>query len=158
MAKQVVMETSKGVITIELFDKEAPGTVANFEKLAAKGYYNGVKFHRVIPDFMVQGGDPTGTGGGGPGYKIECEIHPVRKHGKGALSMAHTGQCKHDPKTGKKLSGTCTGGSQFFITHGPTPHLDGVHTVFGAVTSGQEVVDAIAAGDKMVKVEVKSSP
>jgi peptidyl-prolyl cis-trans isomerase B (cyclophilin B) len=156
MGKQAVIETTKGTITIELFDKEAPNTVANFEKLAAKGYYDGVKFHRVIPDFMVQGGDPTGTGMGGPGYEIECEINP-RKHGKGALSMAHKGQCKHDPKTGAKLQGRCTGGSQFFITHGPTPHLDGIHTVFGQVSGGQEVVDKIGQGDKMNKVTIKAT-
>ena len=156
MPKQAIFETDKGTITIELYDGEAPKTVENFEKLAAKGYYNGIKFHRVIPNFMVQGGDPTGTGSGGPGYEIECEIHPDRKHGTGTLSMAHKGQCSHDPKTGSKLSGTCTGGSQFFITHGPTPHLDGVHTVFGSVVSGQDVVDKIEGGDKMIKVEVKS--
>lgn len=155
MPKQVILETNKGTITIELFDKEAPKTVENFEKLAAKGFYNGVTFHRVIPNFMVQGGDPTGTGTGGPGYEIDCEIHPSRKHAKGALSMAHKGQCRHDPQTGKKITGRCTGGSQFFITHGPTPHLDGVHTVFGQVTSGQEVVDKIEGGDKMLKVLVK---
>jgi peptidyl-prolyl cis-trans isomerase B (cyclophilin B) len=156
MAKQAVMETGKGTITIELFDVEAPKTVANFEKLANSGYYNGVSFHRVIANFMVQGGDPTGSGRGGPGYEIECEIHPSRKHGKGALSMAHKGACQHDPKTGAKLGGQCTGGSQFFITHGPTPHLDGVHTVFGRVVSGQDVVDKIAQGDKMTRVEVKA--
>jgi peptidyl-prolyl cis-trans isomerase B (cyclophilin B) len=155
MPKQAVFETTRGTITIELFDKEAPKTVANFDKLAKSGFYNGVAFHRVIADFMVQGGDPTGTGHGGPGYEIECEIHPARKHGKGALSMAHKGQCRHDPKTGKKISGQCSGGSQFFITHTPTPHLDGVHTVFGQVISGQDVVDKIAQGDKMTKVEVK---
>jgi len=155
MAKQAIFETSKGTITIELFDKEAPKTVANFEKLANSGFYNGVAFHRVIANFMVQGGDPTGTGRGGPGYEIECEIHPDRKHGTGALSRAHKGSCKHDPKTGKKISGSCSGGSQFFITHGPTSHLDGVHTVFGAVTAGQDVVNKIAQGDKMTKVSVK---
>ena len=155
MAKQAIFETSKGTIAVELFDAEAPGTVANFEKLAAKGFYNGIKFHRVISSFMVQGGCPQGTGTGGPGYEIECEIHPTRKHGKGALSMAHKGMCKHDGKTGQRLSGKCTGGSQFFITHVPTPHLDGVHTVFGQVVSGQDVVDKIAQGDKMLKVEVK---
>jgi peptidyl-prolyl cis-trans isomerase B (cyclophilin B) len=154
MAKTATFETTKGAITIELFDKEAPKTVANFEKLASSGYYNGVAFHRVIPNFMVQGGDPTGSGRGGPGYEIECEIHPARSHGTGALSMAHKGQCKHDPKTGKKISGTCTGGSQFFITHGPTPHLDGVHTVFGQVTSGQDVVNKIAQGDKITKLTI----
>ena len=155
MAKTATFETTKGVITIELFDVEAPKTVANFEKLASSGYYNGIAFHRVIANFMVQGGDPTGTGSGGPGYEIECEINAKRKHGKGALSMAHKGQCQHDAKTGAKLGGRCTGGGQFFITHGPTPHLDGVHTVFGQVTSGQDVVDKIAQGDKMTKVSVK---
>jgi len=156
MGKQAVFETNKGTITIELFDKEAPGTVANFEKLAAKGYYDGLKFHRVIADFMVQGGCPLGSGVGGPGYEIECEIHPSRKHGTGALSMAHKGQCKHDPKTGAKISGRCTGGSQFFITHGPTPHLDGVHTVFGQVSAGQDVVDKIQMGDKITKLTIKA--
>lgn len=155
MPKTATFETSKGTITIELFDKEAPKTVANFEKLAASGYYNGVAFHRVIANFMVQGGDPTGSGRGGPGYEIECEIHPARKHGTGALSMAHKGACKHDPQTGKKISGQCTGGSQFFITHGPTPHLDGVHTVFGQVTAGQDVVNKIAQGDKITKLTVQ---
>ncbi len=155
MPKTATFETSKGTITIELFDKEAPKTVANFEKLAASGYYNGVVFHRVIPNFMVQGGDPTGSGRGGPGYEIECEIHPARKHGTGALSMAHKGACKHDPQTGKKISGQCTGGSQFFITHGPTPHLDGVHTVFGQVSAGQDVVNKIAQGDKITKLTVQ---
>lgn len=155
MPKQAVMETSKGVITIELFDAEAPKTVANFEKLASQGFYNGVKFHRVIANFMIQGGCPQGTGTGGPGYEIECEIHPARKHETGALSMAHKGMCKHDPKTGQKISGRCTGGSQFFITHAPQPHLDGVHTVFGQVVSGQDVVDKIAQGDTLTKVEVK---
>ena len=157
MPKQAIFETDKGTITIELYDGEAPKTVENFEKLAAKGFYNGVKFHRVIPNFMVQGGDPTGSGTGGPGYEIECEIHPDRKHGAGTLSMAHKGQCKHDPKTGAKISGSCTGGSQFFITHVPTPHLDGVHTVFGSVVSGQDVVDKIEGGDKMIKVEIKTA-
>ena len=155
MAKQAIIETSKGTISIELFEAEAPKTVANFEKLAKDGYYNGVKFHRVIPNFMVQGGDPTGNGTGGPGYEMECEINPAKKHAKGSLSMAHKGACQHDPKTGKKLGGQCTGGSQFFITHVPTPHLDGVHTVFGQVTSGHDVVDAIAQGDAMTKMEVK---
>ena len=154
MGKTAVFETSKGTITIELYEKEAPKTVANFEKLANSGYYNGIAFHRVIPNFMVQGGDPTGSGRGGPGYEIECEIHPARKHGTGALSMAHKGACKHDPQTGKKISGQCTGGSQFFITHGPTPHLDGVHTVFGQVTAGQDVVNKIAQGDKITKLTV----
>jgi len=155
MAKQAVFETNRGTIIVELFEMEAPRTVANFEKLANSGFYNGVSFHRVIADFMIQGGDPTGTGRGGPGYEIECEIHPALKHGKGALSMAHKGQCRHDPATGRRISGKCTGGSQFFITHRPTPHLDGVHTVFGRVISGQDVVDRIVQGDRMTKVEVR---
>ena len=154
MARTATFETNVGTIVAELYDKDAPATVANFEKLANSGYYNGIVFHRVIPNFMVQGGDPTGSGSGGPGYEIECELHPSRKHGTGALSMAHKGQCKHDPKTGVKTSGRCTGGSQFFITHGPTPHLDGVHTVFGQVTSGQDVVNKIQMGDKIVKLTI----
>ena len=156
MPKQAIMETNQGTLTIELFDSETPKTVENFEKLAAKGYYDGVVFHRVISDFMIQGGDPTGTGTGGPGYEIECEIRGKLKHdGKGVLSMAHKGQCKHDPESGAKLNGNCSGGSQFFITHGPTPHLDGIHTVFGKVVSGLDVVDKIVKGDKIIKVEVK---
>lgn len=152
--KEAIIETTKGKIRLELFDQDCPKLVKNFEDLAAKGYYNGLKFHRVIPDFMIQGGCPLGSGIGGPGYEIECEIAPARKHTKGALSMAHKGQCRHDSKTGAKKSGTCTNGSQFFITHLPTPHLDGVHSVFGQVVEGQNVVDQIVAGDKMVKVEV----
>jgi len=155
MAKQAVFETTKGTITIDLFEQEAPKTVANFEKLANSGFYNGVTFHRVIADFMIQGGDPTGSGRGGPGYEIECEIHPDKKHGTGAPPIAHKGACRHDHKTGKNLSGIWNGGSQFFITHRATPHLDGVHTVFGAVTAGQDVVNKIAQGDKMTKVTVK---
>jgi peptidyl-prolyl cis-trans isomerase B (cyclophilin B) len=139
--KTATLDTDKGVIEIELFDKDAPGTVANFEKLAKKGFYDGLTFHRVIANFMIQGGCPKGTGTGGPGYSIKCETagNP-RKHGKGALSMAHAGKD--------------TGGSQFFITHRATPHLDGVHTVFGQVTKGQEVVDAIRVGDRMKKVTI----
>jgi peptidyl-prolyl cis-trans isomerase B (cyclophilin B) len=144
MAKQAIFETTKGTITIELFNQEAPNTVEKLQRLATKG-------------IMVQGGDPTGTGTGGPGYEIECEIHPSRNHAKGSLSMAHKGQCKHDPKTGKKITGRCTGGSQFFITHRATGHLDGVHTVFGQVTSGQEIVDKIQQGDKMTKVTVTAA-
>ncbi len=155
MGKQAVIETSRGTITIKLFDDKTPNTVKNFEDLAKKGFYNNVPFHRVIADFMVQGGDPTGTGRGGPGYEVECEVRADLKHAKGSLSMAHKGMCTHDAKTGARLKGQCTGGSQFFITHVPTPHLDGVHTVFGQVVSGQDVVDKIAQGDKMLKVEVK---
>ena len=154
MAKQATMETNKGTIKLELFDEDCPKIVGNFEKLVKDGYYDGLKFHRVISDFMVQGGCPQGTGTGGPGYTVDCEIVPSRKHGKGAFSMAHTGQCRHDPETGEKTGGECTNGSQFFITHLPTPHLDGVHTVFGQVVEGQDIVDQICKGDEMTKVEV----
>lgn len=131
----------KGDITIELFDKEAPGTVANFEKLIKEGFYDGLIFHRVIPGFVAQGGCPNGTGTGGPGYTIKDElIGNPHKHERGALSMAHRG-----PNTG---------GSQFFIVYEPQPHLDGVHTVFGKVIEGMDIVDAIQQGDRMTKVEV----
>ena len=137
--KKAVIETDKGNIELVLFDKDAPNTVKNFEKLANSGFYNGLKFHRVIPDFMIQGGCPKGTGTGGPGYTIKCEINR-QKHGTGALSMAHAGKD--------------TGGSQFFITHSPQPHLDGKHTVFGKVEKGMEVVNKIKPGDVMRKVRV----
>jgi peptidylprolyl isomerase len=144
--------TSKGAITIKLEHEKTPMTVANFVGLAegtlennvtevGTPYYNGLTFHRVIADFMIQGGDPTGTGAGGPGYQFEDEIHPELKHNRpGTLSMAN--------------AGPATNGSQFFITHGPTDWLDGKHTVFGYVTEGQDVVDAIAQGDLMETVEI----
>ena len=135
---QAIMETSKGTIHLELFEKDAPKTVENFVTLAKKGFYDGVSFHRVIRDFMIQGGDPTGTGSGGPGYKIKCEIN-AQKHTPGTLSMAHAGKD--------------TGGSQFFITHVATPHLDGVHTVFGRTTD-LSVVNAIQQGDKIISVKI----
>ena len=129
----ITIKTNKGDIDITIFASKVPLTAANFLNLAKRGYYNGVKFHRVIKNFMVQGGDPTGTGSGGPGYKFEDEIDPTLKHSKpGILSMANAG-----PRTN---------GSQFFITHVPTPHLDGKHAVFGEVTKGMEVVNAIAQG------------
>ena len=136
---KAIMETSKGTITLELFDADAPNTVKNFSDLAKKGYYDGLNFHRVIDNFMVQGGCPTGTGTGGPGYQIDCEIN-TKQHTPGTLSMAHAGKN--------------TGGSQFFITHVATPHLDGVHTVFGR-TEDMDVVNAIQMGDtiKSVKIE-----
>ena len=137
--KKARIETDKGDIELTLFEKEAPKTVDNFEKLAKSGYYDGLTFHRVIPNFVIQGGCPKGDGTGGPGYTIKCEINP-HKHGTGALSMAHAGKD--------------TGGSQFFITHSPQPHLDGVHTVFGKVVKGMDVVNAIKAGDVMRKVIV----
>jgi peptidyl-prolyl cis-trans isomerase B (cyclophilin B) len=135
---QAIMETSKGTIHLELFEKDAPGTVANFVKLAKSGFYDGKNFHRVIKNFMIQGGCPEGTGRGGPGYKIKCEIN-AQKHTPGTLSMAHAGKD--------------TGGSQFFITHVATPHLDGVHTVFGRTTD-MNVVNAIQQGDKITSVKI----
>ncbi len=139
--KKAVIETANGNITIELFDKEAPGTVGNFEKLINDGLYNGLTFHRVIPGFVAQGGCPDGTGTGGPGYTIPCETkgNPHR-HERGSLSMAHRG-----PNTG---------GSQFFIVYEPQPHLDGKHTVFGKVVEGMDIVDRIKQGDRMVNVTV----
>ncbi len=135
-----VIETEKGVIRIELYEKRAPVTTANFIKLAESGFYDGLVFHRVIRGFMIQGGDPKGDGTGGPGYAIQDEFHPELKHTKGALSMAN--------------SGPNSGGSQFFITEAPQPHLDGRHSVFGQVVEGQNVVDSVAQGDKMVKVSI----
>ena len=135
---QAIMETNKGVINLELFDKDAPNTVANFTKLAKDKFYDGLNFHRVIPNFMIQGGCPNGSGTGGPGWKIKCEINK-QKHTPGTLSMAHAGKD--------------TGGSQFFITHTDTPWLDGVHTVFGR-TGDMAVVNAIKQGDKIVSVKI----
>ncbi len=135
---QAIMETSKGTITLELFDKDAPGTVANFVKLAKSGFYDGLNFHRVIENFMIQGGCPEGSGRGGPGYNIKCEIN-TQKHTPGTLSMAHAGKN--------------TGGSQFFITHVATPHLDGIHTVFGR-TKDMAVVNAIKQGDKITSLKI----
>lgn len=135
--------TAKGVITFELYDDAAPIAVANFKKLISEGFYNGIKFHRVIPDFMIQGGCPIGNGTGGPGYTIKCETNGAKQyHDRGVLSMAHRGKD--------------TGGSQFFICHSRnnTSHLDGVHTCFGKVIDGIEVVDQIKAGDVMEKVEL----
>ena len=141
MMKVATFKTNKGTIRIELFDDKAPKTCANFEKLSGQGFYNGLKFHRVIDDFMIQGGCPEGTGRGGPGYQFEDEFHPDLKHdGPGVLSMAN--------------SGPNTNGSQFFITHVATPHLDNKHSVFGKVIEGKDVVDAIAQDDIMESVTV----
>ena len=138
----VTMETSKGVILIELYPTHAPKTVNNFVFLTRQKFYDGIAFHRVISNFVIQGGDPTGTGGGGPGYRFEDEVknNPM-KHETGSLSMAN--------------AGPNTNGSQFFITHSPQSHLDGKHTVFGKVLQGQDIVDAIRQGDKMLKVTVE---
>ena len=138
---KIQIQTERGNITIEMFEDEAPNTVANMISLIEKGYYDGLNFHRVIPGFMIQGGCPHGTGTGGPGYDFDDECAPDRRHDSaGVLSMAN--------------AGPGTNGSQFFITHGPTPHLDGKHTVFGKVTEGQEVVDEIKQGDVMQTVVV----
>ena len=140
--KIATIETPRGTIKLELFADKTPKTVANFEKLAKKGFYDGLKFHRVIADFMIQGGCPLGTGTGGPGYQFEDEFHPDLKHtGPGILSMAN--------------AGPNTNGSQFFITHVACPWLDGKHTVFGKVLEGQDVVNAVREGDKMTKVTVE---
>ena len=153
MPKTATFETNRGTITAELYDKEAPETVANFEKLANSGFYDGVKFHRVIPGFVVQGGDPLSRdlpagdrriGTGGPGYHIKCETKGnPRTHEVGALSMAHAGKD--------------TGGSQFFMVldEGSTRHLNGVHTVFGKITNGLDVMKQIKANDSMTTVRVK---
>lgn len=139
--KVATLQTTKGAIRLQLYDDKAPRTVANFEKLAGEGFYDGLKFHRVIDQFMIQTGCPHGTGTGGPGYQFDDEFHPDLKHdGPGVLSMAN--------------SGPNTNGSQFFITHVATPWLDSKHSVFGRVIEGQEVVDAIREGDKMEKVTV----
>ena len=141
---RIILNTSKGKIELTLFADKTPVTVANFLNLASRGYYNGIKFHRVIENFMIQGGDPTGTGAGGPGYEFEDEIVSELKHNKpGILSMANRG-----PKTN---------GSQFFITHVPTPWLDGKHTVFGEVTKGQDVVNSIKQGDTIQSIEILDS-
>ena len=141
--KVAIIETEKGTIELELFEEDAPNTVANFEKLIEEGFYDGLTFHRVIPNFVIQGGCPNGNGTGGPGYTIKCETEGnPNKHGTGALSMAHAGKD--------------TGGSQFFITHSPQPHLDGVHTVFGHVIGdGMDVVNKIQQGDKMLHLHVE---
>lgn len=137
-----IIETNRGTMELELYPQYAPKTVNNFVFLSRQGYYDGVSFHRVISNFMIQGGDPEGTGRGGPGYQFEDEFadNPL-KHERGVLSMAN--------------AGPNTNGSQFFITHSPQPHLNGNHTVFGKVIAGQEIVNAIRQDDRIVKVEVK---
>ena len=141
--KKAEINTEKGVMMVEFFDKDAPGTVENFIKLAKDGFYDGLTFHRVIPDFVIQGGCPDGTGAGGPGYNIKCELDGDNQyHDRGVLSMAHAGRD--------------TGGSQFFVCHSRTntAHLDRMHTCFGKVVEGLDVIDDIRQGDKIVKVTV----
>ncbi|MDB6132591.1 MAG: peptidylprolyl isomerase [Verrucomicrobiales bacterium] len=141
---RIILHTGKGDIEATLFADKVPMTVANYLNLAKRNYYDGIAFHRVIPNFMIQGGDPTGTGSGGPGYKFGDEFVAGLKHTKpGIFSMAN--------------AGPGTNGSQFFITHEATPWLDGKHTVFGEVTKGQEVVNAIRQGDKINSIEVLDS-
>jgi len=140
---KAIIKTDKGDMTLELYEKDAPKTVENFTTLINKGYYNGLTFHRVLPDFVIQGGCPDGTGAGGPGYSIDCELGGENQyHDKGVLSMAHAGRN--------------TGGSQFFICHSRnnTAHLDGNHTCFGKVVEGLDVIDQITEGDKMNSVEI----
>jgi peptidyl-prolyl cis-trans isomerase B (cyclophilin B) len=137
------IKTSKGTMSVDLYEKDAPKTVANFVKLSKDGYYNGLNFHRVIPNFVIQGGCPDGTGAGGPGYSIDCELDGDNQHhDRGVLSMAHAGRN--------------TGGSQFFVCHSRdnTAHLDRNHTCFGKVTEGVDIVDEIVEGDKIESITV----
>lgn len=141
--KKAEIHTEKGIMKVMFYEKDAPNTVANFIKLSEEGFYNGLTFHRVIPDFVIQGGCPKGTGVGGPGYKIKCELTGGNQfHDKGVLSMAHAGRD--------------TGGSQFFICHNRfnTQHLDRQHTCFGKVYEGLDIIDQIRAGDKIVKINI----
>ena len=138
------IDTVKGTMDVEFYEKDAPNTVANFVKLAKDGFYNGLTFHRVIPDFVIQGGCPDGTGAGGPGYSIDCELDGENQfHDRGVLSMAHAGRN--------------TGGSQFFICHSRTntAHLDRNHTCFGRVVNGLEVIDSISGGDAINSIEIE---
>lgn len=139
-----IINTEKGNMKVEFYSEDAPNTVDNFVKLSKDGYYDGLTFHRVIPNFVIQGGCPDGTGAGGPGYTIKCELDGGNQyHDKGVLSMAHAGRD--------------TGGSQFFICHGRenTQHLDGNHTCFGKVVEGLDIIDTIEQGDKIIKIEVQ---
>ena len=142
--KNITLHTSTGDIKLTVFASKTPVTAASFLNLASRGFYDGLKFHRVIPDFMIQGGDPTGTGMGGPGYRFEDECRPDLRHdGPGVLSMAN--------------AGPGTNGSQFFITHVPTDWLNGKHTVFGKVTEGQSVVDSIKQGDTISGITIEDN-
>ena len=141
MSLFATFQTDRGPVRVELYQEKAPLTVANFVNLAKRGFYDGLKFHRVIPDFMIQGGCPQGTGTGGPGYKFEDEANNGVRHERGVLSMAN--------------AGPNTNGSQFFITHVATPWLDGKHTVFGKVVYGLDVVDKVAQGDVIQSVKIE---
>ena len=144
--KTAAIQTEKGTMKVEFYEKDAPNTVKNFCDLAKKGFYNGLTFHRVIPNFVIQGGCPNGIGNGGPGYKIKCELDGGNQyHDRGVLSMAHAGRD--------------TGGSQFFVCHSRanTAHLDRVHTCFGKVVEGLDVIDQIRAGDVIEKIEIQET-
>ncbi|MEE3694050.1 peptidylprolyl isomerase [Campylobacter sp. CLAX-22107-21] len=144
--KFAVIKTDKGDMIAELYPDETPQTVANFVELAKSGFYDGLNFHRVIPNFVIQGGCPYGNGVGGPGWRIKCEcVGQKRKHNRGSLSMAHAGRD--------------TGGSQFFVCHSPQPHLNGVHTIFGELIDDESksVLDAIRQGNKITTIEIKES-
>jgi peptidyl-prolyl cis-trans isomerase B (cyclophilin B) len=146
MMRSAAIHTEKGVMKVTFYEKDAPGTVENFVKLSKAGFYDGLTFHRVIPDFVIQGGCPEGTGRGGPGYTIPCELDGENQyHDRGVLSMAHAGRN--------------TGGSQFFICHSRrnTSHLDRQHTCFGKVVEGVEVIDLIRQGDRIEKIEIHES-
>lgn len=141
---KATITTNKGVMQVDLYAEETPITVSNFVKLAKEGFYDGLTWHRVIPDFVIQGGCPNGTGTGGPGYTIECEVTAEKQHHeRGVLSMAHAGRD--------------TGGSQFFVCHSRTntAHLDGNHTCFGIVTDGLDIIDDIRVGDTIDKIEIE---
>ena len=141
---KAIIETKKGTMSVEFYDNDAPKTVENFKNLAKKGYYDGLTFHRVLPDFVIQGGCPDGTGAGGPGYSIDCELDGENQfHDRGVLSMAHAGRN--------------TGGSQFFVCHSRTntAHLDRNHTCFGKVVDGLDIIDTIKQGDKIEKITIK---
>jgi peptidyl-prolyl cis-trans isomerase B (cyclophilin B) len=145
-----ILDTDRGVIVIEFYPAVAPKTVENFETLAKKGFYNGLTFHRVVPGFVVQGGDPKGDGSGGPGYDVPAEISPAEKHLRGSVATARLGDAVNPDRK--------SSGSQFYICLEPQPGLDGQYTVFGGVIEGMAVVDKIQIGDKMKKVTLASQP
>jgi peptidyl-prolyl cis-trans isomerase B (cyclophilin B) len=145
-----ILDTDRGVIVIEFYPAVAPKTVENFETLAKKGFYNGLTFHRVVPGFVVQGGDPKGDGSGGPGYDVPAEISPAEKHLRGSVATARLGDAVNPDRK--------SSGSQFYICLEPQPGLDGQYTVFGGVIEGMGVVDKIQVGDKMKKVTLASQP
>jgi len=145
-----ILDTDRGVIVIEFYPAVAPKTVANFETLAKKGFYNGLTFHRVVPGFVVQGGDPKGDGSGGPGYDVPAEISPAEKHLRGSVATARLGDAVNPDRK--------SSGSQFYICLAPQPGLDGQYTVFGGVIEGMDVVDKVQVGDHMKKVTLASQP